>query len=154
MQSSCAKTYIVWYPIYRRLLWEQLRHRCIIESIHCKRYSYKANLSRLSIICVEKIGYSLGESVWKNERGYECKNRTVDRHRKLAMTWTPGHEDIQGNEDGDLEAKEEAVSNASPTDKLPPSLRKPHFPKVPPAIRKIPRYLELLGQTWSFLTDN
>jgi hypothetical protein len=50
----------------------------------------------------------------------------TDRHQDmdLLIRWTPGHIDIEGNEEADKEAKAAAKHGSSPNQKLPSQLRK------------------------------
>jgi ribonuclease HI len=54
--------------------------------------------------------------------------------KRLRMVWTPGHEDIHGNERADEEAKEAAHGNTSNKAELPTYLRKKPLPHNKAAI--------------------
>jgi len=54
----------------------------------------------------------------------------TDKHQDidLLIRWTPGHTDIEGNEEANKEAKAAAKHGSSPNQKLPSQLQKmlPH----------------------------
>ena len=74
-------------------------------------------------------GYRLGRGkVELNRKSRGWKDWKLRKWCKVKFVWVPGHEDIDGNEKADEEAKQAAEVGSSPRRKLPTLLRRKDLP--------------------------
>ena len=107
----------------------------LMDKIHDALEDFQVTQSRIRGIKVK--GYKKGLGRTRLEDGSKgWKEWNLKPVCKVTFVWTPGHEDIEGNERADEAAKEAAAGETSEATKLPVSLRHKPLPVSVSATRQ------------------
>lgn len=107
-----------------------------MDKIHDALQDFQVAQARLRRIQIK--GYRKGAGRTKQEDGSTgWKEWKLKQWCRVEFTWTPGHEDIEGNERADEEAKLAAQGDSSKAEDLPTFLRRKPLPTSISATRQL-----------------
>ena len=108
----------------------------LMDKIHDSLEDFQVTQTRLRGERVE--GYRKGTGGTRIEDGsLDWKEWHLKVECKVNLVWTPGHEDIDGNEQADQAAKDAASGQSSEAEDLPPFLRRKSLPVSISATRQL-----------------
>jgi len=108
----------------------------LMDKIHDLLEDFHVSQARLRGVRVE--GYKKGKGRTRLEDGSRgWKDWKLKTHCEVELTWTPGHEGIEGNELADQEAKRASQGDSSGTKELPAFLRRKRLPVSISATRQL-----------------
>jgi hypothetical protein len=108
----------------------------ILDKIHDTLQDFQVKQARKRGIKV--AGYRRGKGRAKLEDGsMGWKEWELEQWCEVHFVWTPGHEEIEGNERADEEAQSVAKGESSTVNQLPPILRRKRLPISISATRQI-----------------
>ena len=99
----------------------------LLDRVHDALEDFQARQARNRGRTVE--GYQMGRGRMELDNGSRgWKEWKLKRWCKVKFVWVPGHEDIDGNEKADEEAKQAVETGSSPRRQLPALLRRKDLP--------------------------